>query len=892
MTLATPDGRISGLVNSPTGLEGLRGMPDGDGFLVTLTTPSGATLTGNLTASADCTALAGTLGAAFNAKRLVDISRDNVTDPAAIAEMSQSLATASALVDDVIARIDLSPNDPATVLATAGSAPEGLRQWVATNTILLSYQGALRSPEQVLADRHGNSLDRARLLAFLLEKAGMTARVSEGRLPTAVLPRLYDITRRELPDPPVLVPDYDLNSLAQRVPTADLEQVVADSQLLAIPEAAATGPTMRIAESLVPLVLPLAETVPALSADYWWAEYDNAGVWTALPLDPLDALPLATRSLAPGDLPEELFHRLTVKVTTETTGPDNKLVEAEVYSGRLLAQGAASGDLKLSFLPGGVPLALSASELMEKAPDTLAALLAEPAWVPVLSIDNEISINNVFVINGRSLTPDAAVAEGFGKHLFGEGGANDFLTDTGGLFGDLADVLNGNDPPPVVEDRLTAVYIDYVIDGPGEQSRVERRTVWDRFGSERRETGQLDIEPLSPEQQIARVDALADTRHIVVQTTTERQESLLKRLAIALAANIAPLRAALKSYADGTLGDVPDTNPAALPPVFFELERRIAFETSVLTVTQRPDIVTYIERPAAPIEGSFPVPDVQIDIVQSGMVPYWLGVDLFSLRLREGVGATVAEAEVSDRGLPVRNTARAYLKSLDEGKPWRVYRSAEALIDNPLPAEIAELVADDLARGNIVVAPTEPIALDVTPWSGYWRIDPLSGETLGVDPRGGATLNEWLMDIHGALSGVMELKKYITLLNAVTRFAALTFCVVSFALSDRGLLAYTMLALCVAGEALNFASNLRSFNKWFAGYRHAKAFATAEEAAKAGFSRPVWEALQKATERLTQYSGTLGSSLDEVYAAGAALGNAIKIVASSVTTIDKLLSKK
>jgi hypothetical protein len=701
------------------------------------------------------------------------------------------------------------------------------------------------------------------------------------------------VTRRNLPQRPDLLPEYDLADLKHRVPGADVQAITAEAQALATTEADPTQDTLRILESLAPLVQPGLDTVPPLSADYWWVEHDQNGTWTPLMLDPLAVQPVATETMTLDAIPEVLFHRLTVKVISEAVDSAGKLTESEVYSGTIRAEAAATGDLVLTLLPGDVGLSIGAPDFFDHADTLRDAMAAESTWMPILSIDGEVSGDKVLLMDGRTLTPDETSALGLGEELFAEGGAYDFLSGSGGsggLFGDFADILNGGTPPAAVEDQLTAVYLTYRIDTPGEPTRVERRTIWDRFGPEARAAGETSIVPLTPDMRVARAGAFSEARHISVRTFQERDESLVKRFAELMLTNVERMQSSLMSYATGAgPADLPETEAVAMAPIIFEMERRYTSEVSVILTVQRPDIVTYVSRTAAALDGAFPEPDLQIDIVQSGYVPLWLGVDTFGARLQEGISVTLAEADASDRGFPVRNTARAYLKSLDEGVPWSVYRTSEALAANPVPGEIAALVASELARGNIVVAPTQPILLDTLPWSGYWRVDPQTGETLGMDPNGGAALTDYLTRVHGALSSGMNVKRITTNANLVIRGFTLTLCVGSFAFSDRGTLATAMLLLCLAGEALNVVNGIRAVNKL------AAAKFEAEKLAQAGFyirsmgwHRSAANEISLALQRMAPYAGTVGTQLDEVYALFAVFGNAMKATATVVGLGDKL----
>src|SRR6266568_9483268 len=72
--------------------------------------------------------------------------------------------------------------DPQYIVDHVGRDPAALFAWVHNNTFWVPYHGLLRGPAGVLMDRQGNSLDRAVLLATLLEKTGNTVRLAHGEL--------------------------------------------------------------------------------------------------------------------------------------------------------------------------------------------------------------------------------------------------------------------------------------------------------------------------------------------------------------------------------------------------------------------------------------------------------------------------------------------------------------------------------------------------------------------------------------------------------------------------------------------------------------------------------------------------------------------------------------
>src|SRR5262249_10081232 len=53
-----------------------------------------------------------------------------------------------------------------------------------------------------------------------------------------------------------------------------------------------------------------------------------------------------------------------------------------------------------------------------------------------------------------------------------------------------------------------------------------------------------------------------------------------------------------------------------------------------------------------------------------------------------------------------------------------------------LPKDVRARIEQDLAAGYMVIAPRKPISLNEQARVGWWRIDPQTGQTLGISSRG------------------------------------------------------------------------------------------------------------------------------------------------------------
>jgi hypothetical protein len=191
-------------------------------------------------------------------------------------------------------------------------------------------------------------------------------------------------------------------------------------------------------------------------------------------------------------------------------------------------------------------------------------------------------------------------------------------------------------------------------------------------------------------------------------------------------------------------GDYPDdfehalqvaARTAPMPSVLYGLGllRFSASQVGDVVFIDRPNILTrhtYFATAPAPAPHGL-VLRVATDIVVNhvGVTP---GAPVFLTRLLQGVFDTNAEARfVSSR--PAATAAWA----LDAGE-WVGLTSAS---DSRLQTiqrsdDVRRRLMDDLAAGYRVVAPASPVTIEGRAFAGWWRIDPRTGDTLGVNDRG------------------------------------------------------------------------------------------------------------------------------------------------------------
>ena len=299
--------------------------------------------------------------------------------------------------------------DPAYVAEALGPDPQQVFAWVQANTSWIPYKGLLRGPVGVLMDRLGNSLDRALLLATLLRQPNRSVRLAHGTLSEEqafeLLPDLLILRHGGRFEPP----EQGDDSLSSVAATYQLDEVSVRRTLVAqadswerkrtqlrerAPEqarrlAAAVGRPQAdqadaVLRSAVDVVLRSA--VDALR-DHWWVQMLDGGTWVDLDLVSHAAaasLTAADRTLDPENVPDDLRHRVMLRVIAEQWS--NGVLTERVALERMLRPSNLIGvPVVLSFIPGNWPKAFPLAN-MSPAQSVRALALDQREWTPTLTV--------------------------------------------------------------------------------------------------------------------------------------------------------------------------------------------------------------------------------------------------------------------------------------------------------------------------------------------------------------------------------------------------------------------------------------------------------------------------------------------------------------------------
>lgn len=638
--------------------------------------------------------------------------------------------------------------DPAYVVEVLGKDPDTLFAWVRENTAWIPYRGVLRGAAGVLMDREGSSIDRALLLATMLEKAGHTVRLAHGELSreqaATLLPAL--VARRAA---------LMTESLAGL--EGDLQPAAAQHQL-------PTNAFARTQESMTTGLGRLFEELHARTADqterllrevqrpdpdaewiaryehaittlqdHWWVQLEVGTTWRDLDVMTREtvtahALTAAASTFGIADLPADVHHQLAVRVVAEQWNAGT-LSERRVLEHVLRPFESLGEPMILQIWPSAMPRELHGD------PDSplglRAAALEQDAWTAALGIGTK-------VVGQGALSLGAAPAAGGGA--FGGLGA---------AMAGAAKQANGTSAPAAEE--LSAVWIEYEIRAPGDSALTIRRAVFDLFGPAARAAHATTTLHMDEQKRLVRSLALMLRTEMLPVTSALAPEYLAHLTGRNLLANSAALRTIAAGASDPSAIDtdslLEEGGPPLTPLYSLALARLEWSRFGDVQLVDRIGLLTRHRHPG-PMGDAITLRGA-VDVVTGDFGVSLTVRDAFVVRHAQGVFDTNAEA-LWWTGEGLNNTGEAFATSRD----WLTLDSPDANLDRlRLPADARARIAQDLASGLIVVAPGRPVPRGPDEFVGWWRIDPATGLTEGVAGNGwGQCGTEYAATVEGVVA--------------------------------------------------------------------------------------------------------------------------------------------
>ena len=644
-----------------------------------------------------------------------------------------------------------------------GDSPEALFTWVRDRTRLLDYQGALRGARGTLMDRSGSHLDRALLLAALLESAGHQARLARATLDAeaaGLIQQSMNQVRGSLPEAAADTSDEAYALTAQRL-GADPQEI---RNRVRQAEQQAQDLDLRVAQqvetqtrALIEHVdwtgsgAPTSDTLLASLADHWWVQVRTRQGWQDLDPslavhEPGDRLyPGAVENFWPDELPPAAVHRLTIEVVAERL-ENGRLRESTALSHEVSALDLLGQPIVVDVHPRDLPDAATmlAGDDQYAPSDLPQMLMAQNDWLPLIVIGGEPEAQQRIFADGRvaamAATPQAEALE-----------------EASGLLGQLA---AGRRSEPARSPELSAVFLRLTVQAPGRSPETFERALMDVLGPHQRAGSLRDVE-FTENMRQARAVAMLSSTEILAQTNWWPANYTMGHLLygamqnrLAALATVHAVRRDDSRLMGKAIESLSPTGSDLATLAHHRHARSLNPDAIALT---RMNLLSSFERTdlvnGEPVlTRGFDIIDNRVDVIADE------NVDARELRLTQGVLDTVLEAELLNTGPDVRNTSLEFANALASGSSWRAVD--ESTVPTSLDADVAARMQLVFDAGQRVVMPTDQDNAAAPSW---WRVDPATGTTLGMGPNGRGQMTEQILalmnSIDNASSAVATVQK-------------------------------------------------------------------------------------------------------------------------------------
>lgn len=650
-----------------------------------------------------------------------------------------------ALADRVAASARALPRaefDPAALVEAQGKDPQRLFEWVRDRTWWAPYRGLLRGSQGVMLDRLGSNLDRAVLLGDLLRLAGSQVRLAGARMTDEkardLLGRVRPIPdkRREPVPPPPQSPD-DLRAAERIMPGYEKEAAAAetvarhrwaDGQSLFRTQS--EGLLTRLKHVISQSRPHTDEAAIQAMADHWWIERNDGNQW--VPMDVLlpDArIGVATApavrtvdwpaTAAVPPIPADDSHSVRIRIVVERY-QSGSTAEAVALEAVLRPVDTLDRPVTFTNFPTS---AGGTSPTGQLDPGGLRRIALETKrWLPAISVGQQVTASAGFDDTGRIVQNVLAPPK----------------FDPAGSVGGLGSALGGGEDEPAT---LSAQWIDFEIHTPGQPVQLARRTVFDALGPVWRAGSRAPLDGQAEALRLSRAEALGSKTAILLQSSDYTEEFVFHLESSSVVANREGFHqlanaqdpAAVRSIAQSIISKVemwsslPDL--ARLRAQLGQVHGWLIDRTNVLTYRLTPGV----QDPTRVAESEL----VDLATNGGGSRP-GASAEAFRLRVQQGVADTVAELMVVSldlRGAP--NTAALFAANGDAAN-WTVVDAGDVATAGRLgwPHEAEARLLEDIRSGFTAVVPKQPVTLGDRPRLGWWRVDPKTGDTVGVMDTG------------------------------------------------------------------------------------------------------------------------------------------------------------
>lgn len=604
---------------------------------------------------------------------------------------------------------------------------EALVQFVRNEIVFQPYEGTLRGPGGTLRARAGNSLDQSLLLAQMIRIAGFDARIVRGELIGEPAMRLLDVTANA---PEAASLDYFDQAIA-RIFGRAVDQVT-EVPPIAVSEYA--GDTQRHTDILLGILddsglelrpMDVTERLLQTLRDYFWVEYREGPSTPWQQAHPAFGAMEPPRELAPLEffaqsIPDTYQHRFEMRAWVEQWL--NGKIERHALMAPWVAPVANVSGMALRFqnVPNGIDRSPAAdvTEILNST-SVLTPFFGQAVPDGAMAFD----------LQGRVIDPMVQAG----------GGAAGVFKSVGDGFLDAANQMADRpDAKPLM--ALHSMYLEFSFHRPNGESETRRRYLLPPRESYDDAPGEL-------------LRKLITAHTYMIASGGQPQEVIADQFIEGTVSDLDWLKyVVLQQQALPAQELPPPGKPFSAFPTLYQLWSMERFPVSK-------EVVRFRAQPAlVGIREGFNDPNTlfsEVDVVWNTVESLRRGAAGWETAPRDSLAAGVWDTLLEsmpldsrpDSPLTVANTPRIFELARAQGiKPLvlRPQRNTDAALESlSLDAHARQFVRRDLDAGYAVIIPARTPA--GAPMSGWWRVRPDTGETLGMTGDGyGASMAEYV----------------------------------------------------------------------------------------------------------------------------------------------------
>ena len=643
-------------------------------------------------------------------------------------------------LEEAVEEIPRDTFDPQAIVDEVGDDPKALFRWVRDNTYFVPYRGSLRGYKGVLMDRLVNSLVRSLLLHELLEEQAKD-----------LLRRIRPVPREGALKQKVTAPQETNNIVDNYIEKYELG-LDRDEILRALKETVNEQEeiTKKLNKQIDSQTEYIFKAVDEFRKDsspdeeirkrkaiqnHWWVQIENENKWSDLDPALADSKPgksLAEeeQNLSAEDLPEDMNHLIQISIIIERW-QNGKTSEQTVLE-HVFHPSALSGEqIILYHIPLKWPKDLNLFAEKKPLDRLLTEVLNQKEWQPALVAGSDR-------ISQSSFTDSGEINESPGSE---EGGADQegFIT---GIF--KASDQEKEKKKPVKDSFLTAEWIEYEIHSPEQSIRKIRRTIFDMIGTASRKEGRVQRPQINESARMNRGLALLGETEILFQNCHISPYHYVHFLASSAVQNSGPLLS-LFHRPETSQGQIDESVlEGAIPPpspVYnLALYRQILNRFRGYVYLDEPNILSYSKglRQHSK-EGMTEVQEFDIVTNKVAILP-GSSADPFFVQSYQGVIDSNAESSLlsSSKYATKLSTAEIFVQSQALNIKWQLIKNSQELASKGIMIEKDSFIPieKDLSEGYFVLVPEKSILIKNLPFTSWWRINPKTGEVLGITQAG------------------------------------------------------------------------------------------------------------------------------------------------------------